>query len=88
MGDGNYHVFFVLKRDDADGWAKARAVNEGLIDYALSVGGTCTGEHGIGIGKRAALVREHGEDAVALMRRIKAAVDPAGLMNPGKVFQQ
>ncbi len=88
VGDGNYHVFFVLKRDDADGWAKARAVNEGLIDYALSVGGTCTGEHGIGIGKRAALVREHGEDAVALMRRIKAAVDPAGLMNPGKVFQQ
>ncbi|WP_066781185.1 FAD-binding oxidoreductase [Sphingomonas sp. CCH5-D11] len=86
VGDGNYHVFFVLRRDDSASWDKARAVNEGLIDYALSVGGTCTGEHGIGIGKRAALLREHGEDAVALMRRIKAAVDPAGLMNPGKVF--
>lgn len=88
VGDGNYHVFFVLRRDDAAGWAKARAVNEELIDYALSVGGTCTGEHGIGIGKRGALVREHGADAVALMRRIKAAIDPAGLMNPGKIFAE
>jgi D-lactate dehydrogenase (cytochrome) len=87
VGDGNYHVFFVLRRDDAEGWAKARAVNEGLIDYALWVGGTCTGEHGVGIGKRAALVREHGGEAVALMRRIKQAIDPDGLMNPGKVFQ-
>lgn len=86
VGDGNYHVFFVLRRDDPAGWDKARAVNEQLIDYALSVGGTCTGEHGIGLGKRAALVREHGADAVALMRRIKAAIDPAGLMNPGKIF--
>jgi D-lactate dehydrogenase (cytochrome) len=88
VGDGNYHVFFVLRRDDPAGWARARAVNEELIDYALSVGGTCTGEHGIGIGKRGALVREHGADAVALMRRIKAAIDPAGLMNPGKIFAE
>lgn len=86
VGDGNYHVFFVLRRDDPAGWEKARAVNEQLIDYALSVGGTCTGEHGIGVGKRAALVREHGADAVALMRRIKQAIDPAGMMNPGKIF--
>ncbi|OWK32488.1 FAD-binding oxidoreductase [Sphingomonas mucosissima] len=86
VGDGNYHVFFVLRRDDPVGWEKARAVNEQLIDYALSVGGTCTGEHGIGMGKRAALVREHGAEAVALMRRIKAAIDPGGLMNPGKIF--
>lgn len=88
VGDGNYHVFFVLRPDDEEGWARARRVNEGLIDFALSVGGTCTGEHGIGIGKREALLREHGRDAVSLMRRLKSAVDPHGLMNPGKVFAE
>ena len=61
-------------------------VNEAMIDHALSVGGTCTGEHGIGIGKRQALLREHGEDSVAMMRRIKDALDPTGLFNPGKIF--
>lgn len=86
VGDGNYHVFFVLKPDDAEGWRRARAVNEGMIDFALFVGGTCTGEHGIGIGKREALVREHGDGAVDLMRRIKDAIDPLGVMNPGKIF--
>ncbi|MCD2316170.1 FAD-binding protein [Sphingomonas sp. IC-11] len=88
VGDGNYHVFFVLRRDDPSAWARARQVNEELIDFALSVGGTCTGEHGIGIGKRGALLREHGGEAVALMRRLKAAIDPAGLMNPGKIFAE
>lgn len=86
VGDGNYHVFFVLHPDDRDAWARAKAVSESLIDFALSVGGTCTGEHGIGIGKREALIREHGDDAVALMQRIKQAVDPKRLMNPGKIF--
>lgn len=84
VGDGNYHVFFVLRPDDPDSWARAKAVNEKLIDHALSVGGTCTGERGIG--KREALVLEHGDASVALMRRIKAAVDAMGLMNPGKLF--
>ncbi|MBX9880343.1 MAG: FAD-binding protein [Sphingomonas sp.] len=86
VGDGNYHVFFVLRPDDAEGWARARAVNEAMIDFALSVGGTCTGEHGIGLGKRAALLCEHGPEAVALMRRLKQAIDPHALMNPGKIF--
>ena len=53
---------------------------------ALAAGGTCTGEHGIGIGKREALVREHGTEAVSLMRRIKAAIDPDNILNPGKLF--
>jgi D-lactate dehydrogenase (cytochrome) len=57
-----------------------------MIDFALSVGGTCTGEHGIGIGKRHAMLREHGADAVAIMKRVKDALDPAGLLNPGKLF--
>lgn len=86
VGDGNYHVFFVLHPDDGAGWQKARAINEEMIDFALSVGGTSTGEHGVGLGKREMLVREHGRDAVSLMRQLKAAVDPAGLMNPGKIF--
>ncbi len=86
VGDGNYHVFFVLSPGDDEGWRRAKSVNEGMIDFALSVGGTCTGEHGIGIGKRAALVREHGEAAVALMRQLKSTIDPGKLMNPGKIF--
>lgn len=86
VGDGNYHVFFVLRPDDPAAWAAARQINDAMIDFALSVGGTSTGEHGIGLGKREALVREHGRDAVDLMRRLKAAVDPANLLNPGKIF--
>jgi D-lactate dehydrogenase (cytochrome) len=86
VGDGNYHVIFVLDPDDRESWRRAAAVNEAMIDHALSVGGTCTGEHGIGLGKREALVREHGDAAVALMRRVKAAIDPGNIMNPGKIF--
>jgi D-lactate dehydrogenase (cytochrome) len=86
VGDGNFHVFFILLPDDKASWEKARAINEAMIDHALSVGGTCTGEHGIGIGKRDALVREHGIDSVATMRSVKDALDPSGLFNPGKVF--
>jgi D-lactate dehydrogenase (cytochrome) len=86
VGDGNFHVFFILRPDDTDSWAKAREVNEAMIAHALSVGGTCTGEHGIGLGKREAMVREHGAEGIAVMRRIKQALDPSGLFNPGKVF--
>ena len=86
VGDGNFHTLFVLPPDDAQAWAKARAINERMIDFALSVGGTCTGEHGIGIGKRQSLVREHGAGSVAIMRRVKEALDPQGIMNPGKIF--
>jgi D-lactate dehydrogenase (cytochrome) len=86
VGDGNFHTLFVLPPEDSDAWAKAKEINEAMIAFALSVGGTCTGEHGIGIGKRAALVREHGADSVAVMRRIKDALDADGLFNPGKIF--
>jgi len=86
VGDGNFHVLFVLDPDDAAGWAAAKRVNQAMIDHALSVGGTSTGEHGIGLGKRAALVAEHGGPAVALMRAVKAAIDPDNIMNPGKIF--
>nr|WP_295372472.1 FAD-linked oxidase C-terminal domain-containing protein [uncultured Sphingosinicella sp.] len=86
VGDGNFHVFFVLAPDDEHSWAKARAINEAMVEHALSVGGTCTGEHGIGIGKREAMLMEHGPEAVQLMRRLKDAIDPEGLLNPSKLF--
>lgn len=86
VGDGNFHVFFILHPDDSEGWAKAATINEAMIAHALSVGGTCTGEHGVGVGKRAAMLREHGDAGVAVMRAVKHALDPRGLLNPGKIF--
>ncbi|MBJ7254273.1 MAG: FAD-binding protein [Sphingomonadaceae bacterium] len=86
VGDGNFHVFFILQAGDMARWDKARIINEAMIDHALSVGGTCTGEHGIGLGKREAMRREHGANSVATMRQIKNALDPSGLFNPGKIF--
>jgi D-lactate dehydrogenase (cytochrome) len=86
VGDGNFHVFFVLPPGDESAWASARRINEAMVDHALSVGGTCTGEHGIGIGKRKALVLEHGDEAVLLMRRLKHTLDPQGMLNPMKLF--
>ncbi len=86
VGDGNFHVFFILHPDDVTGWEKARIINNAMIEHALSVGGTCTGEHGIGIGKRDALLQEHGPRSVGVMRQIKTALDPQNLLNPGKIF--
>ena len=86
VGDGNFHVFFILQVEDMARWDKAHIINEAMIDHALSVGGTCTGEHGIGLGKREAMRREHGANSVATMRQIKNALDPSGLFNPGKIF--
>jgi D-lactate dehydrogenase (cytochrome) len=86
VGDGNFHVFFILQAEDMASWDKARIINEAMIEHALSVGGTCTGEHGIGLGKREAMRREHGANSVATMRQIKNALDPSGLFNPGKIF--
>jgi D-lactate dehydrogenase (cytochrome) len=84
VGDGNFHVAFLLDPDDAASIEKAEALNGRLVDDALARGGTCTGEHGIGFGKLAYLEREHG-DLVPLYRELKHVFDPKGLMNPGKV---
>jgi D-lactate dehydrogenase (cytochrome) len=86
VGDGNFHTLFVLPPNDDTSWAAAKAINELMIDFALSVGGTCTGEHGIGLGKRHAMLREHGREAVDVMKRVKDALDPKGMLNPGKLF--
>lgn len=67
---------------------RVESFNERLISRALELDGTCTGEHGIGVGKIPYLIRELGIDAVSLMRSIKKAIDPLGLMNPGKVVAE
>jgi D-lactate dehydrogenase (cytochrome) len=84
-GDGNVHVSLQLDPDDPAELALADELVERLVLDALARGGTCTGEHGIGLGKIAALELEHG-DLVPLMREIKRVFDPHGIMNPGKVF--
>ena len=86
VGDGNFHVQFAVDPNDPAEYATAKAVYERMIQRAIDAGGTCTGEHGIGLMKREHLVTEAGAGAVATMRAIKAALDPKGLMNPGKVF--
>ena len=84
VGDGNFHVAFLLDPGDADSVARAESLNAALVDDALARGGTCTGEHGIGLGKLVYLAREHG-DLVPLYRAIKQLLDPNGILNPGKV---
>ncbi len=85
VGDGNFHLVYVIDPDDAEEMARAEAHNERMVMRALAMGGTCTGEHGIGYGKMKFLQAEQGE-AVAVMRQIKQALDPDNLMNPGKVI--
>ncbi len=85
-GDGNFHVCFIIDPDDAEEMARSEALNERMVMRALAMGGTCTGEHGIGTGKMEFLQAEHGE-AVAVMRALKLALDPENLMNPGKMLR-
>ena len=86
VGDGNFHVLFLLDPNDADEHARMERVYDSMIAHAHRVEGTCTGEHGIGMGKRSKLLAEFGEPVVQLMRELKQAWDPTGILNPGKVF--
>jgi D-lactate dehydrogenase (cytochrome) len=85
VGDGNFHVMLLIDPDDENELAAAEEVNRRLVDRALAAGGTCTGEHGIGLRKIDSLRKEKGE-GVDVMRSVKNALDPAGIMNPGKVL--
>src|SRR3954447_882671 len=85
VGDGNFHVAILLDPDDPAEVERAEAFNERLVKRAIAFGGTCTGEHGVGVGKAKYLELEHGPEALGLMRAIKDALDPDGLFNPGKV---
>ncbi|HEV2626278.1 MAG TPA: FAD-linked oxidase C-terminal domain-containing protein [Xanthobacteraceae bacterium] len=86
VGDGNFHMLLLIDHTDADEVERAKAFLERLVDRALAMDGTCTGEHGIGQGKMKYLPAEHGEPALAAMRAIKRALDPLDIMNPGKIF--
>lgn len=86
VGDGNFHLNFVLNADDPHELAEVKELNRRLVHRALAMGGTCTGEHGIGLGKIDYLAEQHGE-AVEVMRAIKRALDPENRMNPGKIFR-
>jgi D-lactate dehydrogenase (cytochrome) len=85
VGDGNFHMLLLIDGDSAEERARADAFIGWLNDLAIASGGTCTGEHGIGQGKRPYLRKELG-DAVDVMAAIKAALDPLGIMNPGKIL--
>ena len=85
VGDGNFHVVFSIDPNSAEQLTEVQRLSDEIITHALALDGTCTGEHGIGLGKRAALRREFGR-AVDAMRSIKSALDPLGIMNPGKVL--
>jgi D-lactate dehydrogenase (cytochrome) len=86
VGDGNFHVLFALDRNVPREWTEVKAINDKLVARALAMDGTCTGEHGIGLGKQNALVDELG-GSVDVMRSIKRALDPIGMFNPGKIFE-
>ncbi len=88
VGDGNYHVLFLLDPTDAAERLRIERVYDSMVARAQAVGGTCTGEHGIGVGKRDKLRAEYGDDVIELMRALKAAWDPLGIMNPGKVLPE
>ena len=85
-GDANYHVLFMLDADDPQELAAAERLNGEIVDWALERGGTCTGEHGIGLGKLGYLEREHG-DLQPWFRALKDLFDPNGILNPGKVVR-
>ena len=86
VGDGNFHMTFLLDPNDKDEFARAAEVNARMVERAIAMGGTCTGEHGVGVGKIGYVEQEHGA-GVDLMRRIKRALDPDNLLNPGKIFR-
>ena len=86
VGDGNFHLVYLVDPQEPDELRRAEAHNERMVMRALAMGGTCTGEHGIGYGKIDFLQAEQGE-AVSLMRSIKTALDPDNIMNPGKILR-
>jgi D-lactate dehydrogenase (cytochrome) len=86
VGDGNFHVAMLIDPSNQAEIDEAERLNHRMVRRALSMDGTCTGEHGVGLHKMGFLIEEHGSDAIDTMRSIKHALDPRNLMNPGKIF--
>jgi D-lactate dehydrogenase (cytochrome) len=85
VGDGNFHLGILFDPEDGEETARAERLCEQVSMLAIELGGSCSGEHGIGLHKRHLMRRQHGE-ALCLMQAIKHSLDPANLMNPGKIF--
>jgi D-lactate dehydrogenase (cytochrome) len=86
IGDGNFHLMLLVDPSKPEETEVAKKFNQRLVTRALQMEGTCTGEHGVGLGKMASLKMELGEDVIDVMRDIKRTLDPENLMNPGKVI--
>jgi D-lactate dehydrogenase (cytochrome) len=85
VGDGNFHTV-ILVPPEPGGLERAWALDRAIVARGLALGGSCSGEHGVGLGKREFLEIEHGAEALAVMRSLKATLDPRGILNPGKMF--
>jgi D-lactate dehydrogenase (cytochrome) len=88
VGDGNFHAAIVVRPGDEEALRRAWALDRKIVARGLALGGTCSGEHGIGIHKREFLEAEHGAAALDVMRMIKVALDPRGILNPGKLLPE
>jgi D-lactate dehydrogenase (cytochrome) len=86
VGDGNFHFGYLIDPDSAEERARAEQLNHSLVERALRLEGTCTGEHGVGLHKQAFLINEAGSGTITFMRTIKHALDPQNILNPGKIF--
>jgi D-lactate dehydrogenase (cytochrome) len=86
VGDGNFHIAYLVDPNKPEERELAEQLNEKVVKRALSFEGTCSGEHGVGLHKMGFLVEEAGEDAIAMMRTLKRALDPKNILNPGKIF--
>ena len=86
VGDGNFHLVVLVDPASSQDLQQAEWINQRIVERALGMAGTCTGEHGVGIGKICFMLREHGEGGLAVMRAIKSALDPENLLNPGKIL--
>jgi len=86
VGDGNFHVLMMIDPDKPEEWRESEHINRRLVERAIAMGGTCTGEHGVGLHKMEFMQAEHGESALDMMRALKQAFDPHQILNPGKTI--
>jgi len=86
VGDGNFHVQMLIDPASASERVEAEAINQRIVERAIALDGTCTGEHGIGLHKMNFMSREHDAGALTMMRQIKTSLDPKNILNPGKMF--